>query len=212
MMTAVSLDQFKRNVNDASASTQEVIDGTIKALGVIAVAGARQHFTDQSGPDGKKWDSLKHPRPDGGGRILEDKGLLKASIQARTVKGMIQLVSSHPAANLHQYGGTITPKIARALAIPLTREAKRTGSPRRNGFPRPLFIVKTKNGKAFLAESNDGKLVWHYILVRQVKVGKREFLGFSAKTLDKMERLLALRLMQKVQSAFDPTVKMEAVK
>lgn len=203
----MKLGDFIKNAEAAKTGAGEIVRGSMKALQVIAVAGMRSHFVEQRGPDGKAWGKLAHPRPDGGEQVLRDKGLLYNSLGSRITGEQLVLFASHPGANIHNFGGILTPKKARALAIPLTREAKRAGSPRQNGFPRPLFLLVSKNRKAFLAErAENGGLVFHYILVRSVRIPKREFVGFSEKTLDKMEAVLASRLMDKLASAFDPKV------
>lgn len=63
---------------------------------------------------------------------------------------------SDPAINQKVYGGTITPKRGRALAIPLIGEAYKAGSPRalQNNF---LRLLVTKAGKAFLVERETTK-------------------------------------------------------
>ena len=65
---------------------------------------------------------------------------------------------------LHKlYGGTITPKRAKALSIPLTGEAYKAGSA--SLFPRPLHLVKRK-GKAPLLMDEFGAV--QYILLKSV--------------------------------------------
>src|SRR6185312_8848018 len=92
----------------------------------------------------------------------------------------------------HQYGATIHPTNAKALAIPLTKEAARAGSPR-DWSDASLFLYRPKKGdKAFLAESKQkgGKrrgftqLVLHYVLVQSVKIPARPFLGWRAKLIE----------------------------
>ncbi len=70
------------------------------------------------------------------------------------------------------HGGTVRPKCAGALAIPLSPEARRAGSPR-DGRTPDLFLLKTKT-KAFLAEAGPrggksrSRLKLWYILLRAV--------------------------------------------
>jgi len=77
---------------------------------------------------------------------------------------------------IHQNGGIIRPVKAKALALPLTKEAARAGSPRR--FPRPLFVPRGIPG---LAESTRGGkgLKMQYRFMDQVKIPMRRFLGVS---------------------------------
>jgi hypothetical protein len=90
--------------------------------------------------------------------------------------------SKHPGARLHNEGGVITPKRAKALALPATKEAKKAGGPR--NFPRDLFFVPTRKdytGPAvgWLAESKgSGKkrsIKRHYQLRESVVIPKRKW-------------------------------------
>jgi len=205
MANTLNITELRKRAELAGKS-DAITESLMRAIGILSVSGAKEGFTTQTAPDGTPWLKLKHPRPDGGGQVLSDKGLLKNSIQVRTFKERIELYASHPAANVFQYGAEIRPVRGKALAIPLTREAKRIGSPRQNRFPRKLFILKTKRGKAFLVEKDKGELVWHYILVRGVRIEKREFLGWSEKTLVKIEALAAMKLMDRIVDAFSTGV------
>lgn len=187
----------------SSATGREVVRDAMPVLKVVAVGGVREHFQTATGPDGLPWKKLRHERPDGGsGLPLSDKGLLAASVSASTTEDEITLRASHPAANVHQYGATIRPTRARALTLPLTPEAKRVGSPGRNRFPRPLFVLSLDNQRGFLAERTpEGGMVLHYVLRKMVVVPARPFLGYSAKTLDRMTKILADRYARRVASA-----------
>jgi len=48
-------------------------------------------------------------------------------------------------AKVHEYGATITPKKAKALAVPVTRKAKRVDGPR--NYPGELTPIYTKKGR-----------------------------------------------------------------
>jgi hypothetical protein len=78
---------------------------------------------------------------------------------------------SNPAINQKVYGGTIKPASARgALAIPLTEEAYKAGSPREGGLPE-LFFMKLggKDGRPVLASKVGKKgLRVDYLLVKNV--------------------------------------------
>lgn len=74
-------------------------------------------------------------------------------------------------AAIHEFGGTIRPKNAEALAVPLTPEAKKYASPRE--FPRKLHVQVSEDGKAFLAGAR-GKP--YYILLKSVTIPARPYL------------------------------------
>lgn len=200
-LTPDALSARIKNAGDLTKTSEE----TLKACAIITHGGMMQGFQNETAPSGKKWDRLAHPRVMGGNRVLQDRGLLKNSVQARATVNGIVASAAHPAANVHQYGATIRPKRAKRLSIPLTKEGKRAGSPRR--FPRKLFVVGGRNDKLFLAEQQRGQLLRHYILVKQVVIAAREFVGFSEETLTKIEALLALRCMQRIVRVFDQSAR-----
>ena len=71
------------------------------------------------------------------------------------------------------HGGTVRPKYAGALTLPLSPEARRAGSPRDGRTPE-LFIFKAKSGHAFLAQpgprggKSRSRLKLWYILLKAV--------------------------------------------
>lgn len=188
-MTELSLTQLAERAAGRAVPT-EVIAAAMPAVRVLALAGVKEHFQTQTAPDGRKWKALAHGRVGGGDAVLSDTGRLKASVGAKIDGTRLFLTASHPAANVHQYGATIRPKRAKMLAIPVSKEAKRVGSPRANRFPRPLF-VHARDGKAVLAEAkSDGTLSVHYVLRRFVVVPPRPFLGYSERTMQKIEKVI----------------------
>lgn len=192
-MNSLSLDQLLARLSAAGAPSSIVTD-VMPVLCVLASSGARTDFAQGVDPDGKPWKPLAHPRPDGSNVTLRDKGLLFASIKATSSGSRLTLQASAAGANVHQYGATIRPKSAKALAIPLTIEAKRIGSPKQNHFPRPLFVYRPGPGRnAFLAERKGkrAKLVLQYVLLKQVTIPARKYLGFSRQTLSRMGRIVA---------------------
>lgn len=193
-MTELTLAQLAARTG-GRAVPAEALAAVMPAVRVLAIAGVREHFQTQTAPDGKKWKALRHGRVGGGGGPLNDTGRLKASVGATIDRDRLLLTASHPGANLHQFGGVVRPKRAKMLAIPVTKEAKRIGSPRQNKFPRPLF-VHAKGDRAVLAEAaSDGTLTVHYVLRRSVTVPARPFLGFSERTQAKIDKLVQDRVV-----------------
>jgi phage gpG-like protein len=171
---------------------------------ILAVAGVHEHFANATGPDGKPWKPI-HPRPDGSRVPLRDKGLLEGSVKGSVNGAELVLRASHPGARVHQFGAIIVPKTAKMLSIPLTVEAKRYGSPRRFPKRRRLFVfTSTKTGNKLLAESKDGKLTFHYVLKDSVYIPPRPYIGFSDRTLKKIERVVADRFADSVSAIFRP--------
>jgi phage gpG-like protein len=72
-------------------------------------------------------------------------------------------------ARIHQYGGWIKPKNAKALTIPISKQAQ-------GKLPwKSLFLHKTKKG-AFLSDRKGNKLVNHFVLKKAVYIPARPFL------------------------------------
>ena len=173
---------------------------TLKALEMLAVADTQQRFNLQKAPDGTPWAPLKHARiitAGGVGLALLDTGQLRASIRAKASDTELVVSSNKEYAGVHQYGGTIRPVRAKFLCIPLTREAKYAGSPRR--FRGTLFpILNRARTKGVLVERRTvgrGKSartveVEHFFMTKSVTIPARPFLGFSLEFLRDAEEIL----------------------
>lgn len=177
----------------------------LKALSILLESYTKQNFERGTSPDGVPWEQLHHARPNskGGDLPLRDRGILMASVTAHG-EGHVENITDTSLewgtaldyAGLHQEGGTVTPKNAGALSIPLTVEATRYRSPR--DFPAGLFVWKSKTGHAFLAQSQEkgrGKnkhtqLNLHYLLLKSVTVPARPFVGLSEEFLKDADELL----------------------
>lgn len=160
----------------------------LKAVGQLMKLEAARAF--QSGRDpktGRFWKASNGPLKRG--KALYETGRLLGSITAaapRVTKDSVSIGTTLPHAPVHHHGGTVKPKRAKSLAVPLTRRASRFTSPRNytdsgGGAPgEGLFVFKSKRGNAFLAKSAaGGKLELLYLLLKQVKIPARPFLGFA---------------------------------
>lgn len=173
-----------------------------RRLGVRLAGDMRNHFQKSAGPDGTAWAPIK-PRPQGGDKPLLNTGKLRNSITGRAEPNGASAGTNAIQANLMNAGGTIRPVKAKMLSIPLTREAVRSGSPRR--FPRHLFVIRTQRGNVLLVEKPQrtktgkvkkrklnaseqsiastydpgGGLVPQYLLVNSVTIPARPFNGFT---------------------------------
>lgn len=156
------------------------------------VSATKRNFSEGHGPNGELWPGLKHRE----GKPLRDKGLLMASVFGaghveNATPNTLTWGTNLSYAAIHQHGGTIVPKNAKALAIPLTREAQRAGSPR--DFKRPLVLLK-RQGKPSLLVTTKGKgknarLEPQYILLASVTIPVRPFLGWSPKLTETVQKL-----------------------
>lgn len=157
------------------------------------------HFEKSVGPDGKPWKPLKFPRPRGGNKPLFDTGKLRDSITGKSPEfrsevgfNYVAIGTVHPGANLMHAGGTVVPTKAKALAIPLTKDAVRAGSPRK--FPRPLVMlwrngaqsgalaeIKKPAKKAGTQEQNLRKKIGTYVPKQRAILAKIKSLTARAK-------------------------------
>jgi phage gpG-like protein len=189
----------------------------IKVISRMVLSDIKSNFAGGHSPDGVRWKPLAHGRPSGGSALpLRDNGLLLASLTTRESPTEIAVGTNLAYAGVHQWGGIIRPVRAKLLAIPITKEAKRAGGPR--NFPRPLTAIIGKSGEGVLLETpprrpkpakpkrstavtngsvkkpavptpgERGKV--QFVLVKEVVVPARPFLGLSAGLLDRVERLL----------------------
>jgi len=154
-------------------------------------AKLQEGFERSQAPDGSSWLPLAHPRSRGGSKPLLDTGKLRSSLTVEATSTGADFVlrygSNLEYASVHQWGATITPKRGKKLSIPLTPAAGRLDTPR--AMPG-LFPVRTTAGKLLLARRQGrGKkqqLVFHWVLVDQVTVPARPFLGVSTEAAEVM--------------------------
>lgn len=186
------------------AAIQSVVDIGRSPADVLKVAGlhisrslSRTIREDKADPlTGKPWPrsssftlSNASVRGRTGKGALVDSGRLSRSVGAanRDIQGNRLTVSiSNPeyAAMMH-YGGTQKAKNAKNLAIPLTREAYRSGSARRFMSSRKAFIYRAKTGKRslFVATAEKVKLALHFLLKPSVEIPARPFFAISRNRL-----------------------------
>jgi phage gpG-like protein len=187
--TVVTFADLAATIAAAPDRARRAVAAAMPAAAIVAVAGARDGMTAGISPDGTPYAPLRFARPSGAGRPLVDNGLMRASLSASHTEDELVLRAGSKQARLMHFGGTVRPVSAKALAIPLTREARR--KPPRQWPAGKLFLMKTKTG-AFLAEKGKrgGKPTLHFVLKASVTVPARPFVGFSAETRRRIERLV----------------------
>ena len=174
----------------------------LKSVKLVLIRETKQNFSRAASPDGAAWKPILGMRPRGGDRPLRDRGLLMASVTSNA-QGTIERISSSELtwgtnleyAAIHQFGGVIRPKRGKYLAIPVTREAYRAGSPR--NFGKPLsFRIGPRGG--VMIEKRARSEVVHYILTKQSVIPARPFLGLNEAILSKSEDILRKWLVQRM--------------
>jgi phage gpG-like protein len=192
----MEVDQFVRWAGDAPRRLDALsFEPAFRVIKQLAVSDIKTNFDQGRAPDGAQWAPLRHARPRGGNKPLRDRGLLMASMTAGG-QGHVETISAREfsfgsnlvQARTHQYGATIRAKKGKYLAIPVSREAVRFGSPRE--FTPPLIFIPKKSGRGGVLVEKENKGRLHYVLVEQVVIAARSFAGWSAKLLEKVERVI----------------------
>jgi phage gpG-like protein len=153
----------------------------------------RKNFSKQGRPI--PWKVSRRVQEGGGNRTLIQNGLLLNSI-SRRFTGFEAIVStSHPQAAIHNFGGVIRPRNAKALTVPISKLAygKRAGD-----FPKGSTFLLKREGKAPLImlkpENKDGELEALFVLLKSVTIPRRDFMtppeedyaGYEARIVDWM--------------------------
>jgi len=149
-------------------------------------------------------------RGSGGTKALQDTGRLVQSWLAATprVDGLTVTIQSNVAyARLHNEGGTIKPKTAKHLALPLSQKAalgaKRIGvrayvdSVAKKVGKKP-FVLTSKAGNKFLVVGNRaGGLDFLFLLKKSVTIPARRYAGMGDKDLRRLRSILRAHLLGK---------------
>lgn len=163
-----------------------------KIVGQILVSDIKSRFATGTDPQGRKWRPLKHARPRGGNQPLRAAGRLMASFTFRVEPDAVVVGTVAPGAALHNFGGVVKAK-GKMLAIPLTKEALRSGGPRRWKKGK-LEFRPTRKRRVFLLGTADarGNFVGQFLLVDQVTIPQREFMGVSDNAMGQVADALAM--------------------
>ena len=219
-MPSIDLDDLEARLRRPPRPPAELSPRLARSLCVAAVSGYKEGFRNQRAPDGTPWAPLKYPRPRGGSTVLVDTGRLRNSGEARVSGETLALSATAPGAAAHQFGAVVRPKAAKALAIPVTREAARFGSPRR--FPGPPLVYlpsrhqnpddrgrlaqivhRTRSGRRTRPTRNSQvTLVVQYVLRSKVVIPARPFVGFAPETRAVMTDLVAQERAKQVAASW----------
>ena len=199
-MAVTVLELGERLGQVLKAAGPEVLRGIWPVAAQMAASDVRKNISEGHSPNGTPWVPLAHGRPGqpAGAKPLRDKGLLLASVNGRPLSDGLAVGTNLIYAPVHQFGAVIRPKRGKYLAIPLTVQAKRAGSPRNyKGSLSPRISKRT--GKGVLVDDATDQAV--YALVTSVRVPARPFLGFSPVLIDRIGRLIADRISQVTSTA-----------
>lgn len=130
-------------------------------------------------------------RPSGGGQTLRASGggLLDSIVSRapQVTETTVTIGTNKPYGPIHQNGGTIHPRNAEKLAIPLTREAAKAGSARR-------WIARQRKGSYFFTAgaimskpARGGRPVAVFARLDSVTIPQRRYLGIGPKQAAEIE-------------------------
>jgi len=131
-----------------------------------------------------------------GRKTLIRRGLLLNSISRRHTGKEATVFTNNPYARIHEFGGVILPKRAKALTVPLSplAEGKRAGD-----FDRKQTFLLKRDGKApvIMLKQEQGEPIALFVLLKSVRIPARPFMEPPASDLqvmkERVERFVAGR-------------------
>lgn len=114
--------------------------------------------------------------------------------------GSMSVLSDSRYAAIHETGGTIKPRRANYLTIPLTPRARKFKA---RIFPGVLFAFKSKRGKLLLAQKTGRrKIKIHYVLKKSVRIRAKHYLSdATSKSVGDAERTFGSMAVAVTESA-----------
>lgn len=167
----LSLDQFADFLQERADKTQRLsYREPLTAARVLLVADVRENFDQGHDPEGQAWLPLKNPSQRRGGasaKPLRDKDILMASVTAQ--------------GNGHVETLTDTELV---LGTNLDYAAPQQ-------FGASIFFPEKRRSRPWVFESQGRKVFTRHIKAHQTTIPARPFLGFSARAVDRLEKIFA---------------------
>lgn len=163
-------DEFAERIAKLSqGGMDKVVERVLVRAGLRGERSAKQSLTNSGDQrTGNLRSSIRHKVEDGELR-------LQAGGRARGVDVVY--------AAIQEYGGTIRPRSAQWLAIPISNETRTPAGVARyasaRDYPEPLAFIMSKKGNALLIDPETGTP--HYALVKEVTIKGRGYLQDGAR-------------------------------
>ncbi len=182
----------------------------LKAVRLDVIAKTVETMAAGKSPDGTPFKPLKRPRPNSKGSDipLHDKRILSASVTSPGAEGnidkqdatRIEWGTNLDYSTIHQYGGVITPKVAKFLAIPVTTKAQAAGSPRNFPTGELKFRWGERGGVAFTTKGKGKRLseIVQYYFTKSVTIPARPYLGLTTEQADEYAEWVVDHVMEQV--------------
>jgi phage gpG-like protein len=180
-----NLAKLSQVIRDAADANRIDWRGVLEPIRFDVIQETKENFDAGKSPDGTPFKPLRWPRANskGADKPLRDFGLLGASVTSPGAQGNIDDQAANrfewgtnlDYSTIHQYGGIITPKVAKFLAIPATVDAKRAGSPR--NWPAGELKFQFRGAGGGVAKDLRGEI--QYYFTKSVTIPARPFLGIT---------------------------------
>jgi hypothetical protein len=176
---AQGLQAFAKDLNSSFDRASEVLSGEVRGyLASVAVAIRKRHSQPWPGGTTDKTLSMRS------GALVADieKSVAVTGDRIGNIEGTIG--STLPYARIQEYGGTIYPKHAKFLAIPLTAALDSRGVPLRQGprFWQNTFVAKSKAGNLLIFQRRGKDIIPLYVLKDKVTIPARLGLGATIRS------------------------------
>jgi phage gpG-like protein len=162
-------------------------------IGALLVSNMRGVFDSRGNSIGHHWPPPRHRV----GEPLKEYGRLRDSITPRVEANAVIVGTNYAPtgapsgatiAMVHQFGATIRPRKAKALALPLTAAAKLSGGPRR--YPGKLSLRWKSGARAGVLVDDSG--VAQFALKKEVVIPPRPFFPLDGVPRDWRDEIIAL--------------------
>jgi len=178
-MFKISLKGLEKILRDLSRKEKKDIEELKDLLGSYTVRRAVERIANgEVKPETTEF--TKKLRIKSGGKTLADTGRLMNSITYVERGNKVIVGSNVVYASIHQFGGTIKPKKAKYLTVPLTKEARRHSQAL--GTRKYLERLKSQGwnvlipkGRKVILAKKEGKIKALFALKEEVKIPKRTY-------------------------------------
>lgn len=192
-MPVFTLADLEKQLGDIAVRARDLTP-VMRVGGIMYLSETQSRFDRATGPTGVPWMPLRFGRPQGGTKPLSNTGLLRQSFTFTNTAFSFAVGTNAVQASLMHAGGTVRPVRAKALTIPLTKEAVYAG--RAGNMDGLFFYRQKKTGNTFLARREQGRgknprLRLHWLLTDKAVVPARPIVGVSDEFLSKYLPILA---------------------
>lgn len=171
----------------------------LHAYGLAMVRSTQKTFREGGRP--RKWEASRRAA-ETGGQTMRHKGDLTKSLSYNVAGNRVLVGTNLVYARIHQYGGRVTPKKAKALTIPVHPKAygKRAsdfpdllyipGADKATGTVGRLVMVKGRKTHGGRAMSRKGvELTTYFVLRTSVRIPPRPFLQVLPEDSRRIDRI-----------------------